>query len=374
MTYLKKYGYIENIRELTLGEVHDGLVKLQGLAGLITDGELGPKTLRVMNTPRCACPDYYNDGHDFEVASMETLSNKWGRKNLSYFIEKRDNDLSAQEWDEAIEKAFTQWSDVAGLKFTRSNSRSNANFIMSIGAGRRDQFDGPGGTLAWAQLPPGNSFNGQLLCRFDEAETWVLNRNQRGVLLVNVACHEIGHLLGLRHSNVQTALMAPFYSPGVTKPQLKDDVTRIQRLYGRPTGGGDVDPPEPTPPEKLAAPSNLEATAISSSEVSLSWVDNSTGEDIFEVYRNNIYQGGVGRGRTSATDIKVPQGNHVYKIRAKKGDVKSDWSNTAEVSVGEETVPPEPGPEPTPDEELVINITGDIKNISIPGYRVNKIG
>ena len=151
-------------------------------------------------------------------------------------------------------------------------------------------------------------------------------------------------------------------------------LTRIQRLYGRPTGGGDVDPPEPTPPEKLAAPSNLEATAISSSEVSLSWVDNSTGEDIFEVYRNNIYQGGVGRGRTSATDIKVPQGNHVYKIRAKKGDVKSDWSNTAEVSVGEETVPPEPGPEPTPDEELVINITGDIKNISIPGYRVSKIG
>ena len=246
---------------------------------------------------------------------------------------------------------------------------------MSIGAGRRDQFDGPGGTLAWAQLPPGNSFNGQLLCRFDEAETWVLNRNQRGVLLVNVACHEIGHLLGLRHSNVQTALMAPFYSPGVTKPQLKDDVTRIQRLYGRPTGN--PNPPEDpgNPPEELAAPSDLKAEAISSDQVALSWVDNSTGEDIFEVYRNDEYQGGVGRGRTSATDIKVPAGTHEYKIRAKKGNVLSDWSNVVKINVGV-TVPPEPEPEPepTPDEELVINITGDIKNISIPGYRVNKIG
>ena len=46
-----------------------------------------------------------------------------------------------------------------------------------------------------------------------------------------VGIHEIGHLLGLSHSNDPNAIMFPSYSPGrLTLGQ--DDIEGIQALYG----------------------------------------------------------------------------------------------------------------------------------------------
>jgi hypothetical protein len=71
--------------------------------------------------------------------------------------------------------------------------------------------------------------------RFDLAETWVSNPQERGVLLFNVACHEFGHMLGLTHSKRKAALMAPYYSPTVAVPQWDDDILRVQARYGKNT-------------------------------------------------------------------------------------------------------------------------------------------
>jgi hypothetical protein len=256
LNYLRQYGYLPDknnhsghiLQNLDIHSVIAGISKFQEIAGLYIDGEIGPKTLKAMYWPRCGMPD------DTGIAKMEVEASSWGKKNLTYFIENRDNTVTAQEWDAAMELAFQQWCHVADLKITRVTNKSAANFIMSTGAGRQFGFDGPGGTLAWAQLPPRHGYTGQLLSRFDTAENWIVDPTRNGIMLVNVACHEIGHLLGLGHSNVNGELMAPFYNRSISKPIQNNDIPRIQNLYGKPTVvptpppvNPPVDPVDPNP-------------------------------------------------------------------------------------------------------------------------------
>ena len=86
--------------------------------------------------------------------------------------------------------------------------------------------------LAWAEMPSNNDYNGTLLTKFDLAERWVLPEDWiYGTVLRTVAAHEIGHLLGLDHSNDEEALMYPYINDAL-KPR-EDDIGKIQELYGK---------------------------------------------------------------------------------------------------------------------------------------------
>lgn len=346
--WLKHYGYLAKEGTLTVDDVVKALKKLQEITGALeVDGELGPKTLTVMQSwPRCGVSD---------AAMLEAREavRAWGTKNLTYFIQKRDSDLSPAEWDAIIREAFDGWERVCGLKFEQTDSNSGANLVISTGRGSKDNFDGPGSTLAWAYLPPQANFKGQLLMRFDEDETWSKFGANRGTYLLNVATHEFGHFIGLEHSSVSSALMAPFYSPKISTPQDNDDVSRAVALYGKPSGSTPT--PTPTdPPTSFAAPSDLtgDYDAVEK-RVVLKWKDNSTGEEGFQIYRNGALVGKIGRGIVAVSD-RPTDGTYVYKVRAYKGENYSAFSNSVTVVVGTETEP-----EPPTQKKLILEVTGD---------------
>ena len=369
--YLEWFGYLKS-GEWDLTDLIRAILQLQKQAGVNPDGEVGDKTLGIMNMPRCAMKE-------------RQVSGKWGLKTLKYYIQSRDNsDMTADQWDEEMRLGCEAWSEVTDLKFVRTNSFSDANLVLTAG-----WIDGPSSTLAYYQLPPGNNYRGRLSGKFDTGERWILlNNSGSGIRLRNVVSHEIGHGLGLYHSNVSSALMAPFYSRNIVKPQQNDDVTRIQRLYGKPTGP--TDPPTPgsfpidlmnTPHEEalvevvLDKPTNVEDDCV----VTLDVYDGEIPEEGMVSFNGNmefdLFSGvdfDTGNNNWTEYSLTVPSNHFVngknkvifkhtrtfgYKVRGMKVDfVEKDG----------------PGPGPDPSETVEIKVTGRIDDVVIPGYTVVK--
>lgn len=231
LSYLVKYGYLDPEKDISLEDILDKVHKLHNFAGVLFNGNISGKTLSIMELPRCSMTD----------AESAVVLPKWAKNELTYCIASRDKDISVQEWDQCFRKAFDNWSNVCNLKFTQVET-TNANLLINVGRGARDDFDGPSGTLAWFQLPTNSNYQGQLQGKFDADELW-----NTKILLVNVSCHEIGHALGISHHNVPRNLMNPFYDPNISAPQTEDIRQSVLR-YGKPSVITPNIPPIPTIP------------------------------------------------------------------------------------------------------------------------------
>ena len=254
LSYLDAFGYLSEElsqwKDISLDDIIEGIKKFQNFFGLARNGKLCSKTIKAMEAPRCGCPDIL---HADRESQQQYLAVKawakaklpaWRKRNLLVAIQAYVPGIGRGEQQEIILNAFHAWTRYGNLNVEFARQGQTPDIIVSTGEGPRSNFDGPGGTLAWAYLPNGS--DQQLLMKFDLGETWVTGGNQRGIIFFNVACHEIGHLLGLDHSRVQSALMAPYYNPQVAVPQQNDDVPRFQARYGvRPDGGGGNPPPPP---------------------------------------------------------------------------------------------------------------------------------
>lgn len=95
-------------------------------------------------------------------------------------------------------------------------------------------FDGPGGVVAHAYFPSAGKLHfddDEQFTEFGKKVTgWWWNRRQSTGLLYT-AVHEIGHVLGLKHSDVQEAVMWPLAKSG-TPVLHQDDIDGIRSLYG----------------------------------------------------------------------------------------------------------------------------------------------
>ncbi|GJX39035.1 metallopeptidase, catalytic domain-containing protein [Tanacetum coccineum] len=132
-----------------------------------------------------------------------------------------------------VVSAFDEWASGSGY-FTFSRVADIATSDLKItfqkmNHGDGGDFDGPHGTLAHAFSPP----DGRL--HFDADETWSVGPGPvpNVIDFKSVALHEIGHLLGLGHSQYQDAVMWESLPSGTVKDKLtSDDIQGIKVLYG----------------------------------------------------------------------------------------------------------------------------------------------
>lgn len=148
----------------------------------------------------------------------------------------------------AIRAAWARWAAVCAIEPVELIARGPSMIVYE-----NEPIDGPGSTLAWAELPCGKDpvWPQYRRTRYDSAEAWWYDPAQppqRGIDLGAVACHEAGHLLGLEHDvrPGSRSLLAPTYNAAIRTPQ-EWDIAQAVRRYGPPIAKPGTPTPTPTP-------------------------------------------------------------------------------------------------------------------------------
>lgn len=144
-----------------------------------------------------------------------------------------------------LTRAFKAWSDVSDIKFMYETNDNIKKWLakapvieISFFAKDHDNcksFDGKSGVLAHANRPVyyDEVFDiGKRRMHFDSDEDWCFDSScssKEQVLFYNVALHEIGHILGLKHNKAEKSIMYDTYLPENDKLST-EDVENIKQV------------------------------------------------------------------------------------------------------------------------------------------------
>ncbi|KAF1387255.1 hypothetical protein PFLUV_G00103470 [Perca fluviatilis] len=265
--WLRKFGYLSQassqMSTMQSAQILSKAISdMQHFYGLEVTGEMDPATFVAMRQPRCGLPDRKAEELDNGARKKRyaLTGQQWRKDHITYSIMNQHipSSLGEERTYNAIRKAFDAWRRVTPLTFEELPAENNisinssqaelADILLLFASGFHGDmslFDGEGGSLAHAYYP-GPGIGGDT--HFDADEPWTLdNQNPNGIDLFLVAVHELGHALGLEHSDNPNAIMAPFYQWIHTHNFTlhEDDIKGIQYIYGPPLLS---DPPPTSPP------------------------------------------------------------------------------------------------------------------------------
>lgn len=193
-------------------------------------------------------------GNGWDGAGLNSTTVFWHQENET-------SDLPAEDIRQAYITAMSAWAGVVRITFEEvpvANLNRSVDWAFATGnhcalepneCGDPDcPFDGPSGVLAHAGFPPGvnstcvnpmaETHSGNV--HFDDAETFELD-NAAGAgpfSLTAIACHEVGHGIGLTHSSAPD-IMKPSFSSNESFPGLSaNDIANVRAGYA--AGAGSV--------------------------------------------------------------------------------------------------------------------------------------
>lgn len=165
-----------------------------------------------------------------------------GGADLTYYLGDVPASLDREVVESALEEAFEAWAEVADVTFTETSQSGLFDSIDITFAA----IDGAGGTLAQAYFPDDVNparIAGDIV--FDLVEAWEVGNALGGAAfdLVYVAAHEIGHSLGLEHSDDADSVLQDTVSATQTFTGLSaSDIAEALEVYAPAM----IDPVVPT--------------------------------------------------------------------------------------------------------------------------------
>jgi hypothetical protein len=208
------------------------LLKYQAMNSLPLSGDFDEATREMMSLPRCAVPDI-----DRTTGVRFALKCSWKRDTLTYAFGDGTTDVPGNDEQDAVRRAFATWSAAVPIAFREVSAGEGPDIRIAWTNAKCGDADMTGQLVAHADFPPGCGVLNNTLPRpvhFDNQEShWFV-----GGLVINwfdvetVALHEIGHILGMDHSQFPTAVMSATMKPHRRRNVLtSDDLEGIRRLY-----------------------------------------------------------------------------------------------------------------------------------------------
>lgn len=192
-----------------------------------------------------------------------------------YHLQRATEKLTEEAQTGELNRALAEWSRVAKIKFTPASSGDALKTITVLFAsgahGDPYPFDGRGKILAHTFYPsPPNPepLAGDL--HLDNDELWHIGQDTD---LYSVALHELGHALGLGHSDKPGAVMYPYYQRA--SRLTPDDIAAILTLYaaqdGTPVASTPTVPVTPAarPAITITTPAGLGVSSTTSSTITV---------------------------------------------------------------------------------------------------------
>lgn len=192
--------------------------------------------------------------------NIPTYGNGWdgpglGSATIGYVFGQMTAQLPVTQAEAAIKQAMAQWANVAQVTWqqgTNPSANQTVNiFFATYAHGDAYPFTGPGGVLAHTFYPaPPNPEPLAGDMHFNDSETWHIGSDTD---LFSVALHELGHSLGLGHSDDPNDVMYPYYKMVTTLNS--GDIAAVQTLYAAGPAAAPSPSPAPAPtPTPTPAP------------------------------------------------------------------------------------------------------------------------
>ncbi|XP_076950655.1 metalloendoproteinase 5-MMP-like [Bidens hawaiensis] len=238
--YLARFGYLnyQHIpNNVNTGldefdqELEAALKSYQIFYHLNASGTLDGPTISQMVTPRCGQPDVKSSHkHEEKLLSFVsryqffTGSPRWDKNHLTYAFGLNFPNAFVPP----VVRAFNKWASVSGyFTFSRVYDETSADLTITFENGNHGDGDFTN-VLAHAAAPTAG------ILHYNTNWNWSAGPGAiPGAFdLESVAVHEIGHLLGLEHSQDENSAMWTSIPPGMVKGLTSDDIQGIGALYG----------------------------------------------------------------------------------------------------------------------------------------------